>query len=66
MNALIQRQNSSKIDNEITVIPELRDIFTNEHSLLGSRGKTIKEMRTDHKSKKTSYKKRKTFEINLE
>ena len=41
-------------------------MFTNEFSLLGSQGRTIKEMRIDHKEKKKTYKKRKIHEIKYE
>ena len=35
----------SNIPNEIKVIPELRPIFENEFSLIGKRGRTIKQLR---------------------
>ena len=41
-NAEVMRQTKSRIENEITVAPEFRDIFTNKFSLLGSKGRTIK------------------------
>ena len=59
-----RRENKSiKIDDEIEVIPEFRDIFTGKYYLLGNKGRTIKELRTDHKAKKKKYAKRKTFDI---
>ena len=62
----MMRQTKSRIENEITVAPEFRDIFTNKFSLLGSKGRTIKEMRTDHKPKKIQYKKRKQYEVKFD
>ena len=41
-NATMMRQTKSQIENEITVAPEFRDIFTDQYSLLGSKGRTIK------------------------
>ena len=40
-NAKMNRDEKSDIKPEITCAPELRDIFTNEYSLLGSKGRTI-------------------------
>ena len=44
-NAIKARQHKSNIPNEIKVIPELRSIFENEFSLIGKRGRTIKQLR---------------------
>ena len=35
----------------------------NDLSILGSKGRTIKELRKDHKAKKITYKKRKEYEL---
>ena len=58
-NSFINRQQKSKIEDEIEVAARFRHLFTDELSLLGSKGRTIKELRKDHKAKKTSYNKRK-------
>ena len=44
---MLQRQTQAKIANEITVASEFRDIFTEEYSLIGNKGGTIKRLRTD-------------------
>ena len=41
-NATMMRQTKSQIENEISVAPEFCDIFTNQYSFLGSKGRTIK------------------------
>ena len=58
-NSFINRQQKSKIEDEIEVAPRFRSIFTDELSILGSKGRTIKELRKDHREKKTTYNKRK-------
>ena len=40
-NAKEARVPKTKIDDEITVIPELKSIFTDELSLIGSRGRSF-------------------------
>ena len=45
------RQTKSKIENEIKIVPELRHIFTDPLSLLGNQGRTVKELKIDHKRK---------------
>ena len=35
------RISKSKIEDEITVIPEFRDIFTDKYSLIGRKGRSI-------------------------
>ena len=40
-NAKEARLPKTKIDDEITVIPELKSIFTDELSLIGRRGKSL-------------------------
>ena len=40
-NANEARVPKTKIDDEITVIPELKSIFTDELSLIGRRGKSL-------------------------
>ena len=41
-NAKLLRVPKIGISDEIKVLPELRDIFTDQYSLLGSKGRTIK------------------------
>ena len=53
----------SKIDDEITVIPELRGIFNDPLSLIGNRGRSILNYRKGHKSTKGKYNDRKKYEL---
>ena len=53
----------SKIDDEITVIPELRNIFTNPYSLIGHKGRSILNYRKGHKTTKVKYKDRKKYDL---
>ena len=66
-NAIKQRDDKvkAKIANEITVIPEFRKIFTDELSLIGTEGRTMKEMRTDHPERKSKYADRKKYEVQM-
>ena len=63
LNAMRNRQEKSKIENEISVIPFFRDIFTNDTSLLGNTGNVIKALRVDHKADRKSYTKRKRYNL---
>ena len=65
-NAEKERQYKSKIDDEITVVPELRCMFTDPLSLIGSKGRTILEFRKKHKAKKRVFKKRKKYELKFD
>ena len=62
-NSIKQRQNRSKIENEIEVTNEFRSIFTDEFSLIGNRGNCIKTLRIGHKHKPRVYKERKKYKI---
>ena len=58
-----ERIQKGKIENEITVAKEFRDIFDGNLSINGGRGKLIKKLRTDHNIEPGTYKKRKQFNI---
>ena len=64
-NAIKKRNQKSKIENEIKVIPELRDIFTDEFTLIGQKGRTIKELRIEHHKKPWKYAERKKYKIEI-
>ena len=64
-NAVIAREQKGNIEDEIAVLPEFKDIFTNKHSLVGNQGRMIKEFRIKHKSKPKKYKKRKKYSVYL-
>ena len=58
-DAMKMRQRKSKISNEIKVTEFFRDIFTDEYSLIGKRGRVIKCLREAHQLKsKKPYSKR--------
>ena len=50
--SLVHGKPNIKLEDEIEILPEFRDIFTNKYSLLGSKGKTILELRKKHKMKR--------------
>ena len=62
-NAKEDRIIKSKIDDEITVIPELRSIFTNPYSFIGHKGRSILNYRKGHKTTKNKYKDRKKYDL---
>ena len=62
-NAIKLREKRGDIENEISVIPFFRDIFTSETSLIGNRGQTIKALRTNHRAQPKKYKGRKKYNI---
>ena len=62
-NAIKIREKSGPIANEITVKQEFRDIFTDEYSLVGNKGRMINEFRKDHKAKPKKYKGRKKYKL---
>ena len=64
-NAIIARQRPPNIENEISVLPEFRDIFTNKYSLIGNKGRFIKEFRIKHKKKPAEYTKRRKFDLSI-
>ena len=47
-DAILKREKEKDIPDEIVIIPEFRDIFTNENSILGHKGKTIQKLREKH------------------
>ena len=49
-NAIKQREEKSKIDNKITILPEFRSIFEDKQAICGNNGKIIDRLRTNHKS----------------
>ena len=51
------------IPNEIEVLPEFRDIFTDKYSLIGNKGRMINVFRTKHKSNPKKYIGRKKFKL---
>ena len=51
------------MEDEIEVLPEFIDIFTNKCSFLGWKGRTILELRKKHKMKSKKYKPRKKHEL---
>ena len=53
--AVQKRKKEKPIKDEIKLIPEFREIFTGEYSLLGKEGKTIKQLRIDHKRPPRKY-----------
>ena len=62
-NAKEERILKSKIDDEITVIPELKGIFTDPLSLIGHKGRSILNYRKGHKTTKAKYKDRTKYEL---
>ena len=60
-----KRRTEKAIKDEIKLLPEFRDIFTSEYSLLGNEGSTIKKLRTDHKKPPRKYKGKRKYELNL-
>ena len=65
-NAEKVRQTRSKLEDEIEIEEQFQDIFRNPYSLIGSKGKTILELRKNHKSKKRKFKKRQKYELKFE
>ena len=45
------------------MLPEFRDIFTDEYSLIGNQGRMINEFRIEQKQKPKKYKGRKKFKL---
>ena len=61
-----KRKKEKAIKDEINLLPEFRDIFTSEYSLLGKEGKTIKKLRVDHKKPPRKYKGKNKYDLNLD
>ena len=62
-NAVKNRETKSEIANEIKVSEFFKDIFTDEYSLIGNKGRVIRELREKHKEKPRSYKGRKKYKL---
>ena len=54
-NSIKLRETKPSIPNEITIVPELRDIFTDEYSLIGNKGRMINVFRNKHKPHPKKY-----------
>ena len=65
LHAVHKRDSKSKIENEIKVDDFFRDIFTDEMSRIGSKGRAIKELRENHNEKPRKYKTRKAYELKI-
>ena len=61
-----KRRKEKPIKDEIKLLPEFRDIFTSEYSLLGKEGKTIKRLRIDHQKPPRKYNGKRKYDLNLE
>ena len=62
-NAIKNRETKSDIANEIKVTDFFKDIFTDQYSLIGNRGRVIRELREKHKEKPRKYKGRRTYKL---
>ena len=64
-DATQKRRKEKPIKDEIKLLPEFRDIFTSEYSLLGKEGSTIKKLRTGHKKAPRKYKGKRKYDLTL-